>query len=128
MGAAIQNCAAGQQLWAAVFFPQCWDGVNLDSPDHKSHVAYPVNGACPSTHPVAMPEVSFNIVYDVTGSTSRWRLSSDSYDPSLPGGYSMHGDWFNGWKADIMATWITKCDQASEDCQGDLLGDGRMQY
>ena len=22
-------------------FPQCWDGVNLDSPDHKSHMAYP---------------------------------------------------------------------------------------
>jgi len=26
------------------FFPTCWDGVNVDSPDHKSHVAYPVNG------------------------------------------------------------------------------------
>ena len=21
-------------------FPQCWDGVNLDAPDHKSHMAY----------------------------------------------------------------------------------------
>ncbi|KAJ4303951.1 hypothetical protein N0V88_001552 [Collariella sp. IMI 366227] len=37
-------------------FPTCWDGVNLDSPDHQSHVAYPENGtfaqdaACPASH------------------------------------------------------------------------------
>jgi hypothetical protein len=23
-----------------VRFPTCWDGVNLDSPDHIAHVAY----------------------------------------------------------------------------------------
>ena len=26
------------RLRAEVFFPSCWDGVNLDSSDHKSHV------------------------------------------------------------------------------------------
>lgn len=26
------------------FFPTCWDGLNVDSPDHKSHVAYPSKG------------------------------------------------------------------------------------
>lgn len=38
------------------FFPTCWDGVNVDSPDHKSHVAYPAKGTfedegweCPDT-------------------------------------------------------------------------------
>lgn len=25
-------------------FPTCWDGVNLDSPDHMSHMAYPESG------------------------------------------------------------------------------------
>ena len=29
------NCADG--LRVQVYFPSCWDGVNLDSPDHKSH-------------------------------------------------------------------------------------------
>ncbi|TVY40649.1 hypothetical protein LOCC1_G003619 [Lachnellula occidentalis] len=28
-------------LRAQVFFPSCWNGVDLDSPDHKSHMAYP---------------------------------------------------------------------------------------
>lgn len=23
-----------------VTFPDCWDGVRLDSPDHRSHMAY----------------------------------------------------------------------------------------
>ncbi|NWN33781.1 DUF1996 domain-containing protein, partial [Klebsiella michiganensis] len=23
-----------------IIFPACWDGKNLDSPDHQSHVAY----------------------------------------------------------------------------------------
>jgi hypothetical protein len=41
------TCAVGNIVWSSVVFPQCWDGVNLDSPDHKSHMAYPSGGACP---------------------------------------------------------------------------------
>jgi hypothetical protein len=37
-----KNCQPGDELWARIAFPQCWDGVNLDSPDHKSHMAYPI--------------------------------------------------------------------------------------
>jgi hypothetical protein len=32
-----------------VRFPTCWDGKNVDNPDHQSHVAYPVSRACPAT-------------------------------------------------------------------------------
>jgi hypothetical protein len=46
--------------------------VNLDSPDHKSHVAYPkagpasfsgtsVGGDCPSTHPVKIPQLMLEV-------------------------------------------------------------------
>jgi hypothetical protein len=127
VGKSIQNCPAGTQLWAVVFFPQCWDGVNLDSPDHKSHMSYTVNRACPATHPVPLPEITFNVVYAVKEANAplRWRLSSDSYDRSLPAGYSAHGDWFNGWQKDIMRTFVQKCNQASKDCHAHLLGDGR---
>jgi hypothetical protein len=129
-GPAIQNCPQGAMLWQMVFFPQCWDGVNLDSPDHKSHMSYPVNRACPATHPVPLPEITFNIVYDITEANAplSWRLSSDNYDRTLPGGYSSHGDWFNGWNDDVMRTWIRRCDQASLDCRAQLLGDGRTLY
>ena len=133
--ATIGNCDVGAQLWSEIFFPQCWDGVNLDSPDHKSHMAYPnafwdgtkAIYSCPSTHPVPLPQISYNVVYTVTEKDAglRWRLSSDTYDKSLPGGYSSHGDWFNGWVGDISDTWAKKCINAKKDCHAHLLGDGR---
>jgi hypothetical protein len=112
--------------------------VNLDSPDHRSHMAYgstdgaaAANGGpplgCPATHPVALPEITFNIIYPVTDADAlkRWRLASDTYDRTQPAGYSSHADWFNGWKPDIAQTWATKCVQAGMDCQAHELGDGR---
>jgi hypothetical protein len=49
---------------------RCWDGKNLDSPDHQAHVAYPTagpatfdtdGGACPATHPVKVPQVMLEV-------------------------------------------------------------------
>jgi hypothetical protein len=126
----IPDCPAGQALVMQVFFPQCWNGKDLDSADHKSHMAYPVNGACPATHPVAIPEVSFNVYYDVPAGmrASEWHLASDMYDQSLPGGYSAHGDWFEGWQRDIAEAFVKNCDNTSSDCHSHLLGDGREIY
>jgi len=124
------TCAAGNTIWVRVIFPQCWDGVNLDSPDHISHMASPSNGACPASHPVPVPVVSFEVHYTVTAADapSRWRLSSDNYDANLPGGLSGHGDWFNGWDTATMATFVKNCEQKSMDCRAYLLGDGRTLY
>lgn len=126
---AIPDCG-GERVLMAVQFPQCWNGRDLDSADHKSHMAYPENGRCPSTHPVAIPEISFNIYYVVPAGTrsSEWRLVSDMYDSSLPGGYSSHGDWFEGWDRQVAETFVKYCDQASMDCHSHLLGDGREIY
>ena len=60
-------CPGG--IRATIIFPSCWDGKNLDSPDHKSHVAYSNSGglgtpACPSTHPVAIPQVMYEVMWD----------------------------------------------------------------
>lgn len=55
------RCPAGNHLQLSIEFPQCWDGKNLDSSDHKSHMANPVGGACPNSHPVAIPEITFNV-------------------------------------------------------------------
>jgi hypothetical protein len=51
---------------------RCWDGKNLDSPDHKSHVAYPAGGnfqadnqgKCPTSHPIKIPQVFYETVWD----------------------------------------------------------------
>lgn len=121
------ECVAGSELLVNVSFPQCWDGTNLDSPDHRSHMAYPSQGACPVTHPVGVPEVMIRAIYPVTDAAAvkRWRLSSDVYDKTKPAGYSLHADWFNGWKPDIVNTWTDNCVRAGADCQAHMLGDGR---
>jgi hypothetical protein len=134
-GPSIPNCDVGAQVWSEIFFPQCWDGVNLDSPDHKSHMSYVVQDQsppfakhCPSTHPIAIPAITFNVMYTVKqlNAPLKWRLSSDNYDLSLPGGYSSHADWFNGWDNNVSTAWAKNCVQNLKDCHSHLLGDGRM--
>lgn len=129
--ARIPVCAPGQDVWAMVDFPQCWDGKNIDSPDHKSHMAYAQDPkGCPATHPVPFPVVTISFVYQVPagGDVSKWRLSSDNYSTSLPGGYSLHADWMMAWKPEFMDIWTNKCLRASVDCKAHLLGNGQAMY
>ena len=124
----IPNCAVGDTIMADVIFPQCWDGVNLDSPDHKSHMAYGNNYGCPSDHPVAFPEITVRFTYMVTDASTAtdWKLSSDNYAGA--GGYSLHADWYNGWDTTINSTFVTNCINGNMDCHDFLLGDGRILY
>lgn len=45
------------------------DGVNLDSPNHKSHMAYPIqnynSGDCPASHPVHVISLFYEQIFDV---------------------------------------------------------------
>jgi hypothetical protein len=50
------------------------------------------------------------------------------YDSSLPGGYSAHADYFEGWDREVAETFVKNCNTASMDCHSHLLGDGRMIY
>jgi Domain of unknown function (DUF1996) len=123
------SCPVGSYVTMSITFPQCWDGQNLDSPDHKSHMAYPVgpNRTCPASHPVALPEIAFHIHWAVrTGDDTRfWRLSSDNYTNG-PGGYSLHADWWDGWDTPTMQTQVRNCLQAApRECGSGNLGDGR---
>lgn len=124
----IPSCAIGDQLNVSVTFPQCWDGVNLDSPDHKSHMAYATGSGCPATHPVPLPEISLNSHYTISEANSGafLKLSSDNY--SGPGGYSMHADWFNGWDPATNGAFVQSCINGNMDCHTYLLGDGRILY
>lgn len=128
--ATIPACAAGDEVRLTVIFPQCWDGKNLDSPDHKSHVAYPIYAKrqCPSTHPVPIPEITEHFDFPVTpgANPSTWHLSSDT-DLTKPGGLSAHADWMNGWDPATMLLIVQNCLQKALDCEIGGLG-GRILY
>lgn len=62
----MRTCSVGLQ--ARLFLPRCWDGVNLDSPTHTTHISYPsgvgvYNSQCPDTHPFMMPMVLLENLY-----------------------------------------------------------------
>lgn len=66
------NCADGIRL--ELMFPSCWDGVNLDSDDHKSHVAYPdlvIQGTCPEGYPVRLPGLFYETIVNTPAFTSQ---------------------------------------------------------
>lgn len=130
----LPECEIDDILEIRIVFPQCWDGENLDSPDHKSHMAYPSSaippiagtGSCPESHPVAIPEISYNFAIYVTedrGQPSSWRFSSDIHH-GVAGGVSLHADWMNGWDRDVMETIITNCLRPARECLVGLLGNG----
>ena len=131
----IVNCAVGDTMQFHIDFPQCWDGKNLDSPDHKSHMSNRVNvpnlpAARPASHPVMIPAITLHLNYKITvaNQTTHWRLSSDNYSTTSPGGYSTHADWVNGWDEKIMAGIVKNCLQKNADGHAHLLCDGRMFY
>ncbi|MEU8813631.1 DUF1996 domain-containing protein [Actinoplanes sp. NPDC048796] len=106
------TCPAGTMLESYLDFPHCWDGVNLDSPDHKSHMAYPVNNACPASHPVVVPKLRQVMRYPVNGNPANFRLASGA-------GYTMHGDFFNAWPVDELARRVNDCIRPIVKCGTD---------
>lgn len=117
-GLPTSNCSTAT---LNVHFAQCWDGKNLDSPDHKSHVAYPSGGRCPATHPVVIPAISQHILFRNVPSGSK--LSCDS--ATMPGGYCSHADIQVAWLEDVMQSMVTNCINKGLSCGSDLVGDGR---
>jgi hypothetical protein len=97
-------CAKTAELTFQLTFPDCWDGVHLDSPDHKSHVggAGP-DGTCASgKFPVAIPSLSFVIGYPSSGSAAGFKLSSGNAS-------SMHGDAFFAWDDQALGSRVKNC-------------------
>ena len=118
--------ACSGDLLIQVQFPGCWDGVNLDSPDHKSHMAYDLGPGCPASHPVVIPDITYGIHYNVN-TTSNLRLASDNYVGGQRGN-SAHGDYMNGWDQSVMDKIVQSCFRGRQDCHANLLGNGEELY
>ena len=119
------NCPDGVR--AQVYFPQCWDGKNLDSEDHKSHMAYPSNyngGECPDTHPVPMMGLFYEFLYG-TGDFDFWTPDGAQqpfvFSMGDVTGRGFHGDFVSGWDVNILQNGINKKTTMDAGCAGDVL-------
>ena len=107
----IPTCpdAGAASLALHVAFPDCWDGINLDSPDHQSHMAYSMKGSCPSDHQVAVPALQVNIRYASAGGPGLALASG--------GQFSGHADFFNAWNERALRRLVDTCLNALRHCQ-----------
>ena len=72
-------------------FPSCWDGVNTDSADHKSHVAFlstgPDSGTCTDPkYPKTLPRIFMEMYLDTA---SWWNIRDQAKNPNQPFVYAM---------------------------------------
>ncbi|KAI5212235.1 WSC-domain-containing protein [Aureobasidium subglaciale] len=123
-GLPTKKCPDG--LRAQIFFPSCWDGVNLDSADHASHMSYPIGGSydsgkCPSTHPVHLVSIFYEVNYNTGDFDDQWYGSGQPFVFAMgdPTGYGFHGDFVNGWNVPTLQKAIDECNNDSgllSDC------------
>jgi hypothetical protein len=92
-----------------VTFPSCWDGKNLDSANHQSHVAYPARGRCPSRYAHALPQISLIYRYPTSGGPGVTLASG--------GQLSGHADFFNAWRQSDLESLVDGCLNAFRHCQ-----------
>jgi len=118
-----KNCKMIRQ---SLLFATCWDGKNLDSANHRDHVAYNTGGVsangggtCPSTHPVVLPQIMYEIMWNVSDFTTRsdWPTSGAPYMLSMNlGGSAIHGDYVFGWKDDTLQKAMDNGCNLNRDC------------
>lgn len=109
--AAMPSCPGGTYLSARIEFPSCWDGRNLDSADHKSHMAYPNRGACPVSHPVGVPALSIRLHWKAARGIPSSQLALSS-----GGQQTMHADFWNVWSPAVMRWLVDNCLNATRNC------------
>jgi hypothetical protein len=102
-------CPQGAPLTIRVSFPDCWDGRSIDSADHQSHLERSAGGACPGSHPVAVPHLVMTITYPVWG---------DGHDLELASGgvHSLHADFVNAWDQPALEREVRACLNRAKVC------------
>ncbi len=130
---AAKGCPAGARIGGVLFSPDCWNGRDLDSPDHRSHMAYSTYvgdafARCPATHPYVVPTFTLGAWYTNDGSAARWRLSSDDMAgmARMPGGATLHADWWGAWEDSVLEAWHRNCIDKLLSCHSGNLGNGRQ--
>jgi Domain of unknown function (DUF1996) len=102
------RCAATSGLRLSVVFPDCWDGENVDSLDHRSHVAYGDAGGCPGRHPTPIPQLELVIDYGM--------VDPDGLTLSSGAVSTAHADFWNAWDQDKLETEVESCLRRQRVC------------
>ncbi|AQS71763.1 hypothetical protein B1H29_02635 [Streptomyces pactum] len=112
-------CPSGSDVVRTFTFQSCWDGRNIDSANHRTHVAFAAaDGRCPDGfRPI--PRLVQRVVYDVDapslqdGGKTVPLFAVDSFPEQLHKPVTDHSDFINVFDEDLMRDMV------------DCINDGR---
>jgi hypothetical protein len=93
-------CPQGSQLVRILDFPSCWDGRNLDSANHRTHVVLPEqNGSC-SAGRVTLPQLRITLIFDRPAGRG---FGVDAFPDQQHNPVTDHADFMNLMPTAVMA-------------------------
>jgi hypothetical protein len=114
-------CPQGSDVVRTFKFQSCWDGRNIDSANHRTHVAFAdANGKCGNGFQ-AIPQLVQRIVYDVDapslndGGRTVPLFAVDSFPEQVHKPVTDHGDFINVFDEDLMGEMVD-CINAGRKC------------
>jgi hypothetical protein len=106
-------CPQGSSVQRIMDFPSCWDGKNVDSANHRTHIVFPkANGQCPAGTQ-AVPALEYQLTYNSIPNGSVFAV--DGFDGQLHSPATDHADWENVMTAQQM-TGVVGCINGGQKC------------
>ncbi|TEB33816.1 hypothetical protein FA13DRAFT_1730096 [Coprinellus micaceus] len=113
----VRRCPSG--IRSQINFPSCWNGRDVDSLDHKSHVSFlstgPDNGTCSSSeYPVTLPRIFLEVYwytqeFDPVRNKAMVPRQPFVFSNGDPVGLSWHADFYNGWDSGVLQKALNEC-------------------
>ncbi|MFI6661096.1 DUF1996 domain-containing protein [Streptomyces sp. NPDC050523] len=115
-------CPQGSNVVRTFAFQSCWDGQNIDSANHRTHVAFadPASGACGNGFK-AIPQLTMRLVYKITPPTLqngqvKNAYAVDGFPEQLHKAATDHDDFIAVFKNNL-ANKIANCINNGQRCQ-----------
>ncbi|KOU55664.1 hypothetical protein ADK57_43965 [Streptomyces sp. MMG1533] len=114
-------CPEGSSVVRTSAFQSCWDGQNIDSANHRTHVSFvQQDGSCGNGFQ-AIPQLQVRLVYDVPAPQIQNGqvvnpFAVDSFPEQLHKPITDHNDFINFFDEDVMNQMV-ECINSGQDCQ-----------
>lgn len=96
-------CPRNSQVMRILDFPNCWDGQNTDSANHRTHIVFPQNGRCPQGTK-AVPQLRMILSYSVGPGTS---YAVDAFPEEKHNPITDHADFANLMPDNLMSFMVS---------------------
>ncbi|MFR0356192.1 DUF1996 domain-containing protein [Streptomyces sediminimaris] len=124
-------CPQGSKVVRTFAFQSCWDGQNIDSANHRTHVAFadPASGACPNGFK-AIPQLTQRLVYDVpTPTIANGQVKNpyavDGFPEELHKAITDHDDFISVMDQNLMNR-VVDCINNGKQCGGAGADSGKQ--